>query len=288
MLLRYSFWGWGNMGFFEILKVFNNNVVLAKKEDREYILIEKGIGFNRKKGQIISNDRFEKIFILESDIKDKFSELILNIDEKIVGACEEIISMISKEYGELDREIHIKLLDHIYFAIKRLENQDEIENPFITEIEILYNKDYEIAKKAALIIQKRLNIEIPDGEVGFIALHINAAKNKGNVSDTLKYAYICNSIIEILEDELKLEINRQAIDYARFVTHMKFAIYRIINKIPIKNELKFSIKRKCKDSYKIAKVVAKFIENELKEKISDDEIAYMAMHIEKFKNKTLY
>ncbi|CCC57775.1 PRD domain-containing protein [Caloramator australicus] len=276
------------MEFYEILKIFNNNVVLAKKDEKEYILIDKGIGFNKRKGELINKDRFEKIFILERDIKDRFDKLILNIDEEIVGVCEEVISMISEEYEELDREIHVKLVDHIAFAIKRLKNNDEIENPFIIEIETLYNKDYEIAKKAAFMIKKRLNIEIPDGEIGFIALHINAAKNKGKVSDTLKNIYICNSVIEILEDELKVEINKQSIDYARFITHIKFAIYRIINKIPIKNELKSAIKRKYKDSYKIAQIIAKFMENELKEKVSDDEIAYMAMHVEKFKNKTLY
>lgn len=142
------------MEFYEILKIFNNNVVLAKKDEKEYILIDKGIGFNKRKGELINKDRFEKIFILERDIKDRFDKLILNIDEEIVGVCEEVISMISEEYEELDREIHVKLVDHIAFAIKRLKNNDEIENPFIIEIETLYNKDYEIAKKAAFMIKK--------------------------------------------------------------------------------------------------------------------------------------
>ncbi|KRQ86456.1 PtsGHI operon antiterminator [Caloramator mitchellensis] len=276
------------MNTYEIVKIFNNNVVLAKRENTEYILIEKGLGFGRKKGDIIENNRFEKVFILEKDINERFKELTKNIESEIVGVCEEVIGLVSKEFEILDREIHIKLVDHIAFAIKRIKENDEIENPFTTEIEALYEKDYEVAKKAVELIEKRLDIEVPEGEIGFIALHINAAKNRQGISETIKCAYICNSITEILEDELKIDINRHSIDYARFVTHIKFAVHRIKNKIPIKNELKSAIKRKYKEAYNIGKLVAKFMENELGEKISEDEITYLAMHIEKLKNKSVY
>ncbi|SEG02374.1 transcriptional antiterminator, BglG family [Caloramator fervidus] len=273
---------------YEVVKVFNNNVVLAKKEDIEYILIDRGIGFNTKKGEKILKDAFEKVFILESDIKDKFTQLISRTDKEIVGVCEEVINMISKEYDDLNKDIHIKLVDHIAFAVKRIKEKDEIENPFLTEIETLYTKEYEIAKRAASLIEERLNIKIPEGEIGFIALHINAAKSKESLSNTIKSAYICNSIAEIIEDELKIEIDRKSIDYARFVTHIKFTIHRVINNIPIKNELKASIKRKYKESYRIAKLVVEFLEKELDQKISDDEVAYIAMHIEKLKNRALF
>jgi len=273
---------------YEVVKVFNNNVVLAKKEDIEYILIDRGIGFNTKKGEKILKDAFEKVFILESDIKDKFTQLISRTDKEIVGVCEEVINMISKEYDNLNKDIHIKLVDHIAFAVKRIKEKDEIENPFLTEIETLYTKEYEIAKRAASLIEERLNIKIPEGEIGFIALHINAAKSKESLSNTIKSAYICNSIAEIIEDELKIEIDRKSIDYARFVTHIKFTIHRVINNIPIKNELKASIKRKYKESYRIAKLVVEFLEKELDQKISDDEVAYIAMHIEKLKNRALF
>jgi transcriptional antiterminator len=151
-----------------------------------------------------------------------------------------------------------------------LERNDKIENPFLIEIETLYKKEMEVARKAVAILEKRLGISIPEGETGFITLHIHSAINRGKLSNTIKYAYICNSAIEIIEDELNVEINRQSIDYARFVTHIRFSIERVLSNIPVKNELLKSIKRTYKDSYKIAKKVAGLIEDQMNARIPDE------------------
>ncbi|WP_055665811.1 glucose PTS transporter transcription antiterminator GlcT [Desnuesiella massiliensis] len=270
----------------KVIKVFNNNVLFVSENEKEKILFGKGIGFGKKIGDIIKAGlEVDKIFTIEDKTNSaNFNELMNYADQNIIALSEEIIAMISNELQEeLDEKIHISLTDHMIFALKRLEDNEEIQNPFLVETETLYKREFDIAKKAALMIEKAIGIEIPDGEAGFIALHIHSARNKGGLSNTIKYNFVSNSVVEFLEDEMKIEIDRQSLDYARFLTHIRFAIERILNNNPIKNDLISAIKKQYKDSYKVARKAAKIIENQLCIEVIEDEIAYLAIHIERLK-----
>ncbi|MGL4849850.1 MAG: glucose PTS transporter transcription antiterminator GlcT [Clostridium sp.] len=269
-----------------LVKVFNNNIILVKSEGKEKILFEKGIGFGKKFGTVIEKGtEIDKVFIIQNEQNiENFNKVIERTDEKLLGLFEEIIYDISEELKEeLSENIHIGLVDHLAFAIKRLESGEEIQNPFLVEIETLYAQEFFLAKKASERLEKEVKIEVPDGEVGFIALHIHSARNNGKLSNTVKYSYLGNSIIELVEDELGIEIKRKSLDYARFLTHIRFAIERILTKNTIENELRGIIKLKYRESYKIASKVGKLLSNELDTVISEDEIAYITMHIERFR-----
>lgn len=270
-----------------IIKIFNNNVILVSYESKEKIILGRGIGFGKHIGDTIqSSPSIDKVFALEGyGSSDKFNELITKVDDKIIGMCEEIIYMISKELNEeLDEKIHISLTDHIAFTLYRLQHNDEINNPFLVETETLYKREFDIAQKAVKMLENETGVCIPEGEVGFITLHIHSARNRGKLSNTIKYAYISNSIVELIEDELNIQIDKNSLDYARFVTHIRFAIERIMNNSPIKNELLYAIKKQFKNSYKLSKKVATLIESELGMKVEEDEIGYIAMHIEKLRS----
>ncbi|MCY6369120.1 glucose PTS transporter transcription antiterminator GlcT [Clostridium ganghwense] len=277
---------------YEIKKIFNNNVILVSQNGEEKIILRKGLGFGKKTGDIISGDTpIEKIFVIKDEgNSSKFNQLLTKVDEDIVGMCEEIILMVSHKLNEeLNEKIHISLIDHIAFTLQRLKKNDEIINPFLVETETLYRKEFQIAEKAIRIIENYTGIKVPDGEIGFITLHIHSARNKGNLSNTVKYTFLCNSIVEFIEDSLNIYIDRQSLDYARFLTHIRFAIERILTSNPIKNELLSVIKKQYKQSYKLAKNVAKIIEREIEIKVVEDEIGYISIHIEKFKNSaTIY
>lgn len=273
-------------GDYIVNKVFNNNIVLVTNGGKEKILFDKGIGFGKKFGDIIKKGSLvDKIFTIEDQLNVKnFNEIVSKNDIDFLALCEEIIYNISEALKEeLSENIHIGLIEHISFALKRLSNNEEIQNPFLVEIETLYSQEFELAKQAAIKIEKSVGIKMPDGEIGFIALHIHSARNNGKLSNTIKYTYIGNTITEYVEDELNIEIDRKSLDYARFLTHMRFAIERIMKKSLIKNDLLYIIKANYKKSYAVAKEVAKILEDELDVKVVEDEIAYIAMHIERFR-----
>lgn len=271
----------------KVVKSFNNNILLVREKGKEKILFHKGIGFGKKAGDLVEKGTVvEKIFIIEDkDNQRNFDEILSRVDTKLIALVEEVIAEITDELGEvLNENIHIGLVDHLFYAIKRLEDNEEIQNPFLVEIETLYGREFSMACRLANRIKEELGVDIPEGEKGFIALHIHSARNNGKLSNTIKYSFLSNSIIEHVEDRLNIEIDRKSLDYARFLTHIRFAIERIITDTKIKNDLIDVIKEKYQLSYKIADETKSIICKVLTiNNVPEDEVAYLAMHIERFR-----
>ena len=269
-----------------VIKALNNNMVLVKDNGIEKIILAKGIGFNKKPGDIISeNIDIDKIFSIEDEKNQmNLKEVYNRVDGEFVAVCEEAIAEICEELDEeLNESIHIGLIDHLALAIKRLKNKEEISNPFIVEIETLYNVEFEMAKKIIKKIQRKYKIKFPPGEIGFITLHIHSARKGNKLSNTIKYSYLANRIVSCIESAFDSKINKKSLDYARFLAHIRFTIERILTDTILNNDLIDVIKKSYPQSYEIAEESAKIIEETLNKKVTEDEIAYITMHIERFR-----
>lgn len=266
-----------------MIKSFNNNVVLAKDEKtkEEAVLVGRGIGFNVRPGDKVDETKIEKVFyFFDRDQFRQYETVVSRIDKRVIGVAEEIIAMACREFKTpLNEHIHVALADHINFTLERLAGGLEINNPFLDEIKVLYPEDYELACKAAMLIQERFGVEIPDGEKGFIAMHIHSAKSNREISKTVKYASMINKMIEIIEGELGERIERDGINYARLLVHLRFTLERIDKDIPIKNPLLSNIKKEFRESYAIAGKLGDFISQRMGKKVPEDELGYLALHI---------
>lgn len=271
---------------YEVKRAFNNNIVLVDDSEKEIILFAKGIGFNYKKGSVIpENTDIEKIFTIQNeDNIANFRRVVGNNDEDFIAFCEELILEVSREFNEeLNENIHIGLIDHISFAIERMKKGEILRNPFLVEIETLYPKDFYAASKMVKKLEKFTGVNIVDDEIGFIAMHIHSARTTGEVSHTIKYTYIANTAVEYIEDEFNIEVDRTSLSYARFIGHLRFAIERLINNTPIKNELLSIIKLKYSKSFNVAEEIAKSIKDDFDLNVTEDEIGYLALHIERIR-----
>ncbi len=71
---------------YTVKKVLNNNVIIANWREEDAILVGKGIGFNSKKGEVLSKDKIEKVYIkTTSKMSENYNKVLDNIDNKIVG-----------------------------------------------------------------------------------------------------------------------------------------------------------------------------------------------------------
>ena len=57
--------------------------------------------------------------------------------------------------------------------------------------------------------------------------------------------------MEHVENRLDIKIDRHSLDYARFLTHIKFAVQRILENRVVDNQLGEMIKNTYKESYLI-------------------------------------
>lgn len=269
-----------------VIKALNNNMVLIKEQGVEKILLAKGIGFNKKFGDILEDNlEVDKVFSIEDKKnQENLKEVYNRVDGEFVAICEEALAEISEELGEeLNETIHIGLIDHLAIAMKRLKNKEQINNPFIVEIETLYSVEFEMAKKIVNKLQDKYEIDFPEGEIGFITLHIHSARNGKMLSNSIKYSYLSNKIIIYIEEKFNSKIDKRYLDYARFLSHVRFTIERVLTDTVLKNDLTEIIKKSYPISYEIAEGASKIIEETLDKKVCDDEVAYIAMHVERFR-----
>lgn len=269
-----------------VIKALNNNMVLIKEQGVEKILLAKGIGFNKKFGDILEDNlEVDKVFSIEDKKnQENLKEVYNRVDGEFVAICEEALAEISEELGEeLNETIHIGLIDHLAIVMKRLKNKEQINNPFIVEIETLYSVEFEMAKKIVNKLQDKYEIDFPEGEIGFITLHIHSARNGKMISNSIKYSYLSNKIIIYIEEKFNSKIDKRSLDYARFLSHVRFTIERVLTDTVLKNDLTEIIKKSYPVSYEIAEGASKIIEETLDKKVCDDEVAYIAMHVERFR-----
>lgn len=273
---------------FHLSKVLNNNVILVLDQEskEELVLVGKGLGFGKKEKKDITlrKEDIEKSFVaFDESTKEDYYRLMNELNSKVIGVSEEIIAMAEKEFGLLNSHIHIALTDHIGFTIERLKMGLGINNPFLYEIKVLYPDEYRIGEKAADMIKDRLGVPISETEIGFIALHIHSARENKEVSETVKDFRFLKELISIIEKESGIIINNNTLDYNRLINHLRLSINRLEEEKYINNPLLDTIKEQFIESYNIAKKVGEHIERNKKVIVREDELGYMAIHIERIK-----
>ena len=273
---------------YRVIKVMNNNVVLAIEgsSGQEVILIGRGIGFNKKPNQELrpAKNEVDKIFrTYDEEYKEHYHSLLNGIDSEILGVCAEIVAESEKLFGEMSKKLFLVLSDHISFAIERLKNGMDISNPFLYEIQMLYSKEFNMGIKAKEMIKNAIDVEIPDGEVGFIALHIHAARNHRDVKETVKNTRIIRDLIELIEKRLQKKITARTLAYDRLVSHLRYCIERIEKGESIENPLGETVKIQFPEAYLIATEMIKHVEKILNKNVSENELVYMTLHIDRLR-----
>jgi transcriptional antiterminator len=143
----------------------------------------------------------------------------------------------------------------------------------------LYSKEYALAKRAAEMIKTAFSQEIPESEIGFLALHIHSAVSSMPVSKTVQFTNIIAELVGIIEEQTGRSIDRNSIDYVRLITHLRFACERIRQQKSIYNPLLDRLKETAPEAYAVAEKLARHISKRLDMNVPDDEIGYMAMHV---------
>lgn len=269
---------------YEVIGTLNNNGVIAKNDlNQEVILLGKGIGFKRKAGDVIENPgRNIKSYSLDKNNSAK--NILQDVDPIFLEIANEIIRYAEKEFGDIDTHILLPLADHIAFSIDRIKNNMVISNPLTSDIKLLFADEYEVAKKARKIIKRRLGYEITDDEIGYISLHIHAALSSQPPARSLQVASIIHQTVTYVEESFHIQIDENSVAYIRLVNHIKFLMVRLDRKEDVNVSMTDYTKERFPDSYAVACKVADYIEKLIHEKISEDEIGYLAIHVERIRN----
>lgn len=278
------------MKTYTVLKSLNNNVLIALNEQREeVVVIGKGIGFQKKPKDLIQEETIEKLFVLESKTEqESYKELLPNLDESTLEAIITAMEIIkNKSNTFLNEKVHVALTDHILFAITRLKRGMEIRNPFLSETKALYPFEYEIAAEVVDCMNHTLEIHLPEGEIGFIALHVHSAITDKSLSDIHMYSNLLTKLVVTIEEQLHVKIDREGIDYIRLIRHIRYTIERVLKGEKVEEPTKIAIllKSEYPVCYNLAWKLIKMMQQALKKPVYDAEAVYLTLHLQRLASR---
>ncbi|MDU4737666.1 sigma 54-interacting transcriptional regulator [Clostridium sp.] len=99
-------------------------------------------------------------------------ELMNLVGVKSLETVKMMIKLAKKEVTGLQSDIIYPLAVHLNSTYERIRNGKEIINPKLSIIKTRYEKEYNVAKKMCEIVRERLNIDVPEDEIGFITMYL--------------------------------------------------------------------------------------------------------------------
>ena len=156
----------------QILRVINNNVISSlDDEKREVVVMGKGVGFQKKAGDLVDASRIEKIFQLPKEHTNQYERLVSNMPYEHIKMAEEIIQYAARTLKRhLNKNIYITLTDHLDCAIERQKQGTVFQNALLWEIRKFYEEEFQIGCRAVALVKEKTGVELPEDEAGFIAL----------------------------------------------------------------------------------------------------------------------
>lgn len=274
---------------YTIIKVLNNNTVLAKHDHEEIIVMFKGIGFGKKAGECLEIPPQAKKYLMQKTYqsKDRFQNIIEYIDPIYLEIADEILKRAEARFAKIDYNILLPLADHIFFTMKRMKENILPSNPFHYDIQLLFPDEYEVAQEARDIIFQYTSQKINDDEVGFITLHVHSAVSTNKVVESMEATRIIHEQILQLQKDLNIVIDVHSISYARLMNHIKFLIVRINTGEKLQMDISEFTKDKFPFAYQQAQQMCDSLSKILKKEMPETEVGYLALHLERILSSTV-
>ncbi|MEK3737935.1 PRD domain-containing protein [Paenibacillus sp. FSL F4-0122] len=276
-----------------IRKILNNNVaVIRDKFDQEVIVMGKGIAYQKKIGDLIDEQVVEKIYSLstkESFIK--LQDLLTEIPIEYFNVSDQIINYAKLTLGKkLNDSMYISLSDHIFTAVNRFRDGIILKNALLWDIKRFYPEEYEVGVKALQYISQDLDIQFPDDEAGFLALHIVNAEEREESQDIYRVTKIIQEISNIIRLYFQINFDEKSVYFYRFISHLKFFAQRLVSGNMHENEsdqdLLDVIKSKYKNAFLCVEKIEKYIEANYSYNLTNEEKLYLTVHIQRVVYKT--
>ena len=273
---------------YRITKILNHNSFMGieSKNDQECLIMGKGVAFGKKVGQTVSVTGDARVYSLkELTDRGEAKEIIKSVSPLCLELANEVLDQAEEDFGKVDRSILFTMADHLDFAVRRIQNGEQISNPLTDDIRIMFYKEYKVAGCIRDLLKEKLGIRIDEHEIGYIALHVHAAIVDENVSQAMEIARTVRECICMVEEETGKSIDIMSLGYNRLMNHVRYMVARAIHGEKLKMSLNDYMSVKFPGPYMTAEKICRKMEKSLKLPIPDIEIGYLAMHLERMMDR---
>ncbi|MDB1748323.1 transcription antiterminator lact [Enterococcus avium] len=275
---------------YRVVQVLNNNIAIVKKNNEQAIAMGKGLVFQKKKGDLLSEDSIQNLFVLKSEeSKQNFSFLLKDVPLDFITTAYEVIENAIKKYQYSVQEyIYVTLTDHIYWNYKRLV-KGEYQNSLLPDISQQYPTEYQIAKDALAIIKERLDIAFPEDELKNISIHfINAqGKTPEPVTSPPDFYDEQKRALEEIEEYLRkkniVRTEKTQNFYDRLMIHLRYMLERTeeAEVDEFAEKLEADLKKDYPEAYSVAEGMYQILNETNGLKLNASEQVYFTIHIQR-------
>ena len=269
---------------YRIAKTLNHNSFIGVEEssNQEYLVMGKGIAFGKKPGQRVQPGEDARIYSL-TELTDRGNAraIVQGVSPDSLELASAVLDQAEKEFGKIDRSIVFPMADHLDFAIRRIQNGEQISNPLTDDIRVLFHNEFQAESVLRDILQKRMQITIDEHEIGYVALHIHSAIEDEKVSVAMQTARAVRECIEMIEKETGKKIDVISLSYNRLMNHIKYMVARAMTGEDLRINMNEYIESKFPEAYMTAKKVCDMLGKSIGKELDEMEIGYLAMHIER-------
>ena len=215
----------------KVVQSLNQNALLVNNDGNECIVVGKGIGFGKKRGDVVESKQDIKFYKMVPD-QDGIKESIADIDDQSLQMAEKVAVHAERFLNkEFTGNFILSLAGHIQYLEEKYRDHVEIPEPFHYELKYLYPTEYRIAEWAINYLQEEFNVEMPTAEVSFFTLHfVNGLVESGSVKNVVELSDILNETIEIIERETGEVMDRETISFSRFIIHLRYFVIRSLSR----------------------------------------------------------
>lgn len=218
----------------KVVQSLNQNALLVmNNKGEEVVALGRGIGFGKKKGDLIDSDGISRIFTVQSTANEKrILETLKSIDNEIYVIAEDVVDLGEKLLDKKLNETFIfTIAKHIQFAIER-DREEPIEySPFEYQLRYLYPDEYKASEEVIKFINEKYHLNMKIQEISFFTLHfVNGMIDSEDFNDILKLSELLNKIISFIDIESGKRLKRDSIDYSRFIVHLRYFLIRTLSK----------------------------------------------------------
>lgn len=201
-----------------------------------------------------------------------------NIDNHDIRKIVEIVSTFSSQLNMSLSDYAVQsLVIHLAIAVNRIKEGNALSG----NDELIQNVGSERKPEAiqlAGLVEQRLGVRLPDEEVAYIQIHLIAASaDQVRLSDKRLNVPVSNRLKELLrpfgyDNDLLMGLS----------IHMQTAVKRLRVNAGLSNPYTEEVKQSYPQAFDEALIIADDYEKQYNISMNDDEVAYVALHVEAF------
>jgi beta-glucoside operon transcriptional antiterminator len=269
-----------------ILRVFNNNLVLARDDaGSEVILTGRGLGFQVKPGDPVDPARVVRVFRPDHGRDpDHLAGLLADIPPEHVQLVGDALAEVGLHAVAARPALVVAMADHVSSALSRVAAGQTIEYPLLAEVTHLYAEEHAQAVALLAAINTRVPTPLPPTEAVGLALHlVNAGLATGDLAFSYTMTGLIQQFLDVTASAHGVALDTGGVSVGRFITHLRYLFVRIHQRRQLDDARHSAIGDAIRATYPeaidTADRLARLIEVRLQATLTPDEVAYLALHV---------